>query len=339
MDEFKRCLPPYSRYEINRNGIIRNFLTNQIKKTRLNEQGYVIVSLVNDLVQNGIYKINVVRVHKIVILNYVGEAPSSKHTIDHINCNKIDNTVDNLRWATHTEQANNRNQSKNPTTGSSELAILQYDMNNNFIKEFKNTLEVTQILGINRHRLSYNCLGKTKSTGGFIFKYKDDIQFEDEIWKDFIFNDKKIQVSTYGRIKSNNRLLKGTLSLQGYIIVSISNNKIRKNESVHRLVAKCFLDNPDNKEIVNHKDQNKQNNHVNNLEWCTHSENMIHFYKGSGSKLCKKIKQIDKNNNIINVFDSVAETAKFINIKNKSQITLRIKNKKSYHGYYWAYLD
>jgi hypothetical protein len=66
---------------------------------------------------------------------------------------------------------------------------------------------------------------------------------------------------------------------------------------------------------------------------------MIHFYKGSGSKLCKKIKQIDKNNNIINVFDSVAETAKFINIKNKSQITLRIKNKKLYHGYYWAYLD
>lgn len=186
MDEFKKCLPPYSKYEINRNGIIRNFLTKQIKKTRVNDQGYVIVSLVNDLVKDGIYKINVVRVHKIVILNYIGEAPSNKHTIDHINCNKTDNIPNNLRWATPTQQANNRKQCKNPKTGGSELAVLQYDMNNNFIKEFKNALEVTQILGINKANLSSNCLGKTKSTGGFIFKYKDNIQFENEIWKDYI---------------------------------------------------------------------------------------------------------------------------------------------------------
>lgn len=339
MDEFKRCLPPYSRYEINRNGTIRNFLTKEIKKSRINEQGYVVVSLVNDLVKNGIYKINVVRVHKIVILNYIGEAPSNKHTIDHINRNKIDNTLNNLRWATHVEQAKNRKQCKNPRTGNSELAVLQYDINNNFIKEFKNAFEVTQILKINKNKLSNNCLGKTKSTGGFIFKYKDDIQFVHEIWKDYIFNDKKIQVSTHGRIKSNNRLLKGSLSSQtGYIIISISNNKIRKNESVHKLVAKCFLDNPNNKEIVNHKDQNKKNNNVDNLEWCTRSENATHFYKGTGLKLCKKIQQLDKNNNVINIFDSLAEGAKFIKIKNKSQLTIRIKNEKLYHGYYWKYL-
>ena len=131
MDEFKQCLNPYSRYEVNKNGTIRNFLTKQIKKSRENKQGYLTISLVNDLVINGIYKVNVVRVHKIVILNYIGEAPSNKHTIDHINGNKIDNTLNNLRWATSTQQANNRNYCKNPKIGGSELAILQYDTDNN----------------------------------------------------------------------------------------------------------------------------------------------------------------------------------------------------------------
>jgi len=207
----------------------------------------------------------------------------------------------NLRWATPKEQANNRNQCKKPKTGGSTKAVLQYDMNNNFIKEFKNPLEVKQILGINKTNLSSNCLGKAKSAGGFIFKYKDEIKFEDEIWKEFTFNNKQIFVSTYGRVKSNNKLLKGCISHDGYTIISISDNKIRKNIRIHRLVAKCFLNNLDNKEIVNHKDQNKENNHINNLEWCTSSENAIHFYKGTGAKLCKKIQQLDKNKNVIKI--------------------------------------
>ena len=73
MEEFKRCLYPYSRYEINENGIIRNFLTKINKKTRLNYQGYLVVSLVNDFVDNNKYKIDTVRVHKIVILNFISQ--------------------------------------------------------------------------------------------------------------------------------------------------------------------------------------------------------------------------------------------------------------------------
>lgn len=340
MDEFIQCLSPYSRYEVNKNGVIKNFATKKIKKSRENNQGYVLVSLVSDFVIDGVYKVTAVRVHKIVVLNYIGEAPSNKHTIDHINGIKADNTLNNLQWATPTEQANNRKQAKiTKQLGSSELGVLQYDMNNNFIKEFKNALEVLTVLGINKTNLSANCLGKSKSSGGFIFKYKEDIQYEDEIWKEITFNNKQIIVSTYGRVKSNNKLLKGCISSQiGYIVICIRNDKIRKNELVHRLVAKCFLDNPDNKEIVNHKDQNKENNHIDNLEWCTRSENAIHFYKGTGAQLCKKIEQLDENKNIIKVFDSLAEAAKSINIKNKSQITTRIKSGKLYHGFYWKYL-
>ena len=173
-----------------------------------------------------------------------------------------------------------------------EIDILQYDINNTFLKEFKNAYYITQELGINKSLISACCKGKLKSIKGFIFKYKNNfINIENEIWKELWFNNKIINVSNFGRIKSNGKLLKGWLSKQGYLLVSISNNKIRKNISVHRLVAECFLDNPDKKDLVNHKDQNKQNNHLDNLEWCTYSENSNHFfYNGTGSILCKKIK-------------------------------------------------
>jgi hypothetical protein len=71
----------------------------------------------------------------------------------------------------------------------------------------------------------------------------------------------------------------------GYLHINIGTNKVIK--TIHRLVATTFLDNPDNKRTVNHKDGNKQNNSVNNLEWCTQSENMSHAYK-TGLKVQKR---------------------------------------------------
>ena len=76
---------------------------------------------------------------------------------------------------------------------------------------------------------------------------------------------------------------------------------------------------------------------INYFEEATSSENSIHFYKGTGARLCKKINQLDLNKNVIKTFDSLADAAKSINIKNKSAITQRIKNSKLYHGFYWVY--
>ena len=70
-------------------------------------------------------------------------------------------------------------------------------------------------------------------------------------------------------------VLKGTITRKGYRSVELDG----KAHQVHRLVAKCFLHNEDNKPQVNHKDGNKLNNSVGNLEWCTNEENMRHAYK------------------------------------------------------------
>ena len=86
------------------------------------------------------------------------------------------------------------------------------------------------------------------------------------------------QVSNLGRIRNahrNNRVLSQSTST-GYAHVSLNKNGVQKSFLVHRLVAKAFIPNIDNKPEVNHLDGNKLNNHSTNLEWVTAQENQIH---------------------------------------------------------------
>lgn len=99
-----------------------------------------------------------------------------------------------------------------------------------------------------------------------------------EIWRDIEGYDGLYQVSNCGRVKSLNygregRILKASLK-SGYPFVQFG--KCGRQIYVHRLVAKAFIPNPDNKPEVNHIDGNKTNNHADNLEWGTRSENNVH---------------------------------------------------------------
>lgn len=107
-----------------------------------------------------------------------------------------------------------------------------------------------------------------------------------EEWKPIEGTDGTYEVSNSGKIRSNNYLGHGgqkELSLakdqKGYLRVRIFMDGIRKTVKVHREVAKAFIPNPNNKPEVNHKDGNKENNRVDNLEWSTSLENTLHAYK------------------------------------------------------------
>lgn len=103
----------------------------------------------------------------------------------------------------------------------------------------------------------------------------------EELWKDIPGYEGKYQVSNTGKIKSFSKgrtegiILKPHIA-RGYSFISLSNNNKRKNLLLHRLVAAAFIDNPNNYPEVNHKDENKQNNSANNLEWCTRDYNMAY---------------------------------------------------------------
>lgn len=75
------------------------------------------------------------------------------------------------------------------------------------------------------------------------------------------------------------RFLKPQKNKSGYLFVTLCGNGKKKNKYIHQIVARAFIPNPDNKKFVNHKNLQKDDNDVSNLEWVTHSENIIHYYK------------------------------------------------------------
>lgn len=97
----------------------------------------------------------------------------------------------------------------------------------------------------------------------------------EEVWKDIEGYEELYQVSNLGNVKSlffrrskNPKLLKPNMYC-GYLYVNLCKEGKRLLSSIHRLVAKAFIPNPNNYPVINHKDENKQNNKVDNLEWCT----------------------------------------------------------------------
>jgi hypothetical protein len=102
-------------------------------------------------------------------------------------------------------------------------------------------------------------------------------------------------VSTEGEVKNNKtgRVLKPFYDSNGYKLVALYRPNERKVKSVHILVAEAFVPNPENKPEVNHKDGNKKNCHKSNLEWCTHSENMLHSRQVLGNEHKREKHQIE----------------------------------------------
>lgn len=112
-----------------------------------------------------------------------------------------------------------------------------------------------------------------------------------EIWKDIDGYENKYEISTFGRVKSvkNNLIMKPMIARNGYLIACLWKNNKQSKVCIHRLVAQAFIPNPNNYPEINHIDENKENNNVENLEWCTHVYNLNY------GNVKKKIGKANKN--------------------------------------------
>jgi len=112
-----------------------------------------------------------------------------------------------------------------------------------------------------------------------------------EIFKDVKGYEGSYQVSNLGNIRSLKcnkiRILKPILRKSGYYYVTLYQNKHERKAIIHRLIGAAFLPNPQNKPEINHKNGIKADNRLENLEWVTQSENMIHSYKNGLQKPLK----------------------------------------------------
>lgn len=178
-----------------------------------------------------------------------------------------------------------------------------------------------------------------------------------EIWKDIKGYEGLYQVSNLGRVKSiprkytkkEERILKATID-HGYMTIWLFKKGKGKGKRIHRLVAENFINKTnDERNIVNHKDGNKANNKVDNLEWCTQKENVNHAIKNGlfvfnpqlllekGKIKGKEVIQIDKDGNIIKEWRTISEVEKTLGF-NASHIGECCKGKyKTANGYIWRY--
>lgn len=155
---------------------------------------------------------------------------------------------------------------------------------------------------------------------------------------DFIEIDKHYLISKDGFVFSEktNRKLKMYKDENGYLNITLTYNGKIKHFRIHRLVAMAFIDNKQNKPQVNHKDGNKLNNHVSNLEWCTQSENEKHAYSKCNHSKVVQVAQIEKETNkLIAVYHSCYEAHRRTKVK-RSTISAQI-NRNNFSKYYNFY--
>ena len=162
------------------------------------------------------------------------------------------------------------------------------------------------------------------------------INLSNEIWKDVGGFEGYYKVSNLGRIKRTwkhkERIKIPSIDKNGYLMTLLCRDGERKNVFIHRIVAKAFIQNQQNFDTVNHKDENKLNNDLTNLEWMSVKDNVRYSN-------CIPLLQFDINGNFIKEWESLIDVERELGI-DTSQTTKCCKCKKHYltaGGYKWKY--
>lgn len=216
------------------------------------------------------------QVHRLVACAFIPNV-ENKPNVSHIDGDKTNNKVENLRWSNHNEFAK-----KASNLNASLRKIGRYSLDGKFIDEWKSQTEALKTGVATSSPGIIMCLkGKTKKHAGYIWKYLDDDNLPDEEWRKIIYKGKEVVVSSCGRVEhKNGKKTFGNLQKNGYMRIHIKKAGESIYTSVHSLVATAFCSEGKTEERnqVNHRDGNKRNNRYTNLEWVTSSENIQHAF-------------------------------------------------------------
>lgn len=168
---------------------------------------------------------------------------------------------------------------------------------------------------------------------------------EDEIWCPIKGFEGLYEVSDKGRVKSlkfgKERILKTGRNQEGYLQVGLCKNCETKTYRVHRLVAQTFIPNPDNLPQVNHKDEDKENNFVHNLEWCDgkYNSNYGTRTQRQSEKLSKSVLQYTKSGKLVREWKSMKDVQRNLNYSQGNISQCCNGKRKSAYNFIWRYKD
>lgn len=163
-----------------------------------------------------------------------------------------------------------------------------------------------------------------------------------EVWKDIEGYEGYYQVSNLGKVRNIKfqRELKACFDSYGYLIVVLSKYGKHRTRTVHRLVAETFIPNTSKLPSVNHKDENKQNNNVDNLEWCDTKYNCNYGTRNKqiSKRVSKKVMQLSIDGKKIKKWNSITEAGNHLGC-HISQISACCHGRiKTAYGYRWKFV-
>lgn len=166
---------------------------------------------------------------------------------------------------------------------------------------------------------------------------------DNEIWEK-IDGYEEYFVSNHGNIKSTKRGVEKILKpakdkKRGYLRVNLWKNHKGHSYTVHKLVANAFIPNPNNLPQINHKDENKENNHIKNLEYCTNKYNLNYGTRKEriSKKRGKPVIQFDLNMNFIKKWNGTIQASKQTGINEGNIWECCNHKRKTARGYVWKY--
>ena len=321
-EEIWKTIPISLKYEASTHGRIRRIKTGYIVKSHKNRKGYF---------QTGIKGTNgekiTGRINRLVAITFIPN-PENKPTVNHIDHEPSNNHVSNLEWSTHREQVLHSRKRK-LTTEENKIAdtwgvrdIWKCDPETGERLEMFSTIREAAASSHKKKSMSeiytvaedheirssietlYPCI---KTAIGFAWKFDELRTIKSEEWKDIdpvhVHGSAGYKISTLGRILNNRGKVKSPHG-PGYPCHGIG----KKKYFSHRLVSLTFIPIVDGKEFVNHIDGNTCNPIVENLEFCSLSDNTKHAHEtGLIIRETKKVWQYDLNGNFIKEFNSTKE--------------------------------
>jgi uncharacterized Zn-finger protein len=329
--EIFREIPGVKNYQVSNQGRVRNGRNFKVLSQSRTRGGYKMVSLLKRMFS----------VHRLVMLAFVGPVPDNR-TVDHIDRNPSNNNLCNLRYATSREQMMNR---VFPTSNKSSAPVEKV-CSNGAPTRYSSVKEAAQKTLTENVSLRYvmNCIYRAVGKGSIYqlctWRYvRAGVNY---VWKDIppllLRGHKGYSASPTGEIRlRNGRITSGCLTADGYYAITISH----KTYLVHRLIAATFLPPPENEKqrIVNHIDGVRDNNHIENLEFVTCSENSMHAHNTGLTKKRRPVKQFSREGKFLAEFSSLAAAAKSIGVRSDSLSLCCSGKAKTAYGFVWNFSD